>query len=110
MPSLSNILQLATKELRSLALDPAIVLLILYAFSLSIHTSATAVPESPHRATVGVVNEDASTLSWRLIDALQMPYFLPPESITREQMDTGMDSGRFTFTLVFLSVFQVVLL
>src|SRR5690554_6831829 len=99
MPSLGNILQLGIKELRSLARDPAMVLLILYAFSLSIHTSATAVPESPHRATVGVVNEDASALSWRLIDALQMPYFLPPESITREQMDTGMDSGRFTFTL-----------
>ncbi|MDR5901013.1 ABC transporter permease [Halomonas icarae] len=99
MPSLGNILQLGIKELRSLARDPAMVVLILYAFSLSIHTSATAVPESPHRATVGVVNEDASALSWRLIDALQMPYFLPPEPITREQMDAGMDSGRFTFTL-----------
>ncbi|QFU00882.1 Inner membrane transport permease YhhJ [Halomonas sp. THAF5a] len=99
MSSLGKILQLGIKELRSLTQDPGMLLLILYAFSLSIHISATAVPESPHRATIGIVNEDASTLSWRLADAFQLPYFLPPEPITREQLDSGMDSGRFTFTL-----------
>lgn len=106
MSSLANLLHLGIKELRSLARDPAMLLLILYAFSLSIHTSATAVPESPHRATIGVVNEDASTLSWRLMDAFRLPYFLPPEPITRAQLDSGMDSGRFTFTLEIPPDFQ----
>ncbi|HSH47727.1 MAG TPA: ABC transporter permease [Halomonas sp.] len=99
MRSLTNILQLGIKELRSLSRDPALMLLIVYAFSLSIYSSATAVPESPYRATVGVVNEDSSPLSYRLLDAFQLPYFLPPQAITHAQMDSGMDAGRYTFTL-----------
>ena len=99
MRSLTNILQLGIKELRSLSRDPALVILIVYAFSLSIYSSATAVPEAPYRATVGVVNEDPSPLSYRILDAFQLPYFLPPQAITHAQMDSGMDAGRYTFTL-----------
>lgn len=99
MRSLSNILQLGIKELRSLARDPALVALIIYAFSLSIYSSATAMPETPNRATIAVVDEDRSQVSARLIDAFQLPYFLPPTLIDHRQMDQGMDSGLYTFTL-----------
>ena len=97
--ALGNILQLGIKELRSLARDPALVVLIIYAFSLSIYSSATAMPETPHRATIAVVDEDRSQVSARLIDAFQLPYFLPPTRIDHRQMDRGMDSGLYTFTL-----------
>ncbi|HBH39550.1 MAG TPA: hypothetical protein DDX06_14335, partial [Curvibacter sp.] len=97
--ALGNILQLGIKELRSLARDPALVVLIIYAFSLSIYSSATAMPETPHRATIAVVDEDRSQVSARLIDAFQLPYFLPPTRIDHQQMDRGMDSGLYTFTL-----------
>lgn len=99
MRSLGNILQLGIKELRSLARDPALVLLIIYAFSLSIYSSATAMPETPNRATIAVVDEDRSQVSARLIDAFQLPYFLPPTRIDHRQMDQGMDGGLYTFTL-----------
>lgn len=99
MRALTNIIQLGIKELRSLARDPALVLLIIYAFSLSVYSSATAVPEAPFRATVGVVNEDPSPLSYRILDGFQLPYFVPPVPITHQQMDKGMDSGAYTFTL-----------
>ncbi|MFD2192286.1 ABC transporter permease [Pistricoccus aurantiacus] len=99
MRSLTNIFQLGIKELRSLSRDPALMLLIVYAFSLSIYSSATAVPEAPFRATIGVVNEDPSPLSYRILDGFQLPYFVPPEPITHAQMDTGMDEGLYTFTL-----------
>ena len=99
MRALTNILQLGIKELRSLARDPALVILIVYAFSLSIYSSATAIPEAPYRATIGVVNEDPSPLSYRILDGFQLPYFVPPEPITHAQMDTGMDEGLYTFTL-----------
>ncbi|WP_027967510.1 ABC transporter permease [Halomonas halocynthiae] len=99
MRFLTNILQLGIKELRSLSRDPALVLLIIYAFSLSIYSSATAVPEAPFRATIGVVNEDPSPLSYRILDGFQLPYFQPPQAITHAQMDSGMDAGRYTFTL-----------
>ncbi|TBU95562.1 ABC transporter permease [Stutzerimonas kirkiae] len=99
MASLSNILQLGIKELRSLYRDPALVLLIVYAFTLGIYSSATGVPEAPHRATIGVIDEDQSQVSQRIISAFQMPYFLPPKPIDLQEMDQGMDAGLYTFTL-----------
>ncbi|TBU81966.1 hypothetical protein DNK06_05460 [Pseudomonas daroniae] len=99
MRKLSNILQLGIKELRSLYRDPALLLLIVYAFTLGIYSSATGVPEAPHRATIGVIDEDQSQLSQRIIAAFQMPYFLAPKPITLEEMDSGMDAGLYTFTL-----------
>ncbi|RRV17249.1 ABC transporter permease [Pseudomonas saudiphocaensis] len=96
---LSNILQLGIKELRSLYRDPALVLLIVYAFSLGIYSSATGVPEAPHRATIGVVDEDQSQASTRIVNAFQLPYFLPPKAINLAEMDSGMDAALYTFTL-----------
>ena len=43
---LANILQLGVKELRGLARDPMLVVLILYAFTLSIYTASTSMPET----------------------------------------------------------------
>ena len=99
MRALGNIFQLGLKELRSLYRDPALLVLILYAFSLAIYTAATAMPEAPHRATLGVVDEDQSQASQRILNAFQLPYFLPPIPIDLHQMDSGMDAGAYTFTL-----------
>ncbi|QGZ28997.1 ABC transporter permease [Stutzerimonas stutzeri] len=99
MRTLTNIIQLGIKELRSLYRDPALLVLIIYAFTLAIHVSATALPESPHRASVAIVDEDQSQASQRVINAFLLPYFMPPELIDLHQMDTGMDAGFYTFTL-----------
>ncbi len=106
MRKLSNILQLGIKELRSLYRDPALLLLIAYAFTVGVYSSAAGVPEMPHRATIGLVDEDRSQLSMRIASAFQMPYFLPPAPITLEEMDSGMDSARYTFTLNIPPKFQ----
>lgn len=106
MPRLVNVLHLGLKELRSLYRDPALLLLIVYAFTLGIYASATGVPEAPHRATLAVVDEDQSQASQRLLNAFQLPYFLPPERIDLAGMDRGMDDGRYTFTLVIPANFQ----
>jgi ABC-2 type transport system permease protein len=99
MQTLGNILQLGIKELRSLYRDPALLLLIVYFFTLGIYSGATAVPEAPHRATIGVIDEDRSQVSTRIVSAFQMPYFMPPQSIDLAEMDQGMDAGLYTFTL-----------
>ncbi|MEQ5834264.1 ABC transporter permease [Marinobacter sp. NFXS9] len=97
--SLSNILQLGIKELRTLFRDPAMVILIIYAFTLSVHASATGEPEALYRATIAVVDEDQSPVSRRIIDAFQAPYFVAPVQASHAAMDEGMDKGRYTFTL-----------
>ena len=110
MRTLGNAFQLGLKELRSLYRDPALLVLIVYAFTVAIYSAATAQPESPHRATLAVVDEDQSQVSQRILNAFQLPYFLPPEPIDLWQMDSGMDAGLYTFTLNIPPDFQADLL
>ncbi|MFC0220331.1 ABC-2 type transport system permease protein [Pseudochelatococcus lubricantis] len=97
--SLSNIIQLGIKELRGLARDPVLLVLIVYSFTLSVYTAATAMPETLNRAPIAIVDEDRSPLSTRIVSAFYPPLFTPPELITRSEMDRRMDAGSDTFAL-----------
>lgn len=99
MQQLKNVYRLGCKELWSIARDPMMILLIIYVFSVSIYTSATAVKETLNNATIAIVDEDDSLLSQRIISAFYPPHFTTPEIITLDQMDSGMDSGRYTFVV-----------
>ncbi len=96
---ISNIVQLGIKELRGLMRDPMLLLLIAYAFTLSIYTASQALPESLNRAAIAVVDEDQSPLSSRIITAFYPPYFSLPRLITQPEMDSRMDAGLDTFAL-----------
>lgn len=95
----ANILHLGIKELRSLARDPLMLGLIVYAFTVSVYTAATAMPETLHKAPIAIVDEDRSQLSQRIVSAFYPPYFLPPALISQTEMDAGLDAGRYTFAL-----------
>lgn len=99
MRTASNILHLGIKELRSLARDPIMLILIAWAFSVSIYTAATAMPETLNRAPIAIVDEDRSPLSGRIASAFLPPYFIPPVLITQAEMDQRMDAGLDTFAL-----------
>ncbi|NLC71246.1 MAG: ABC transporter permease [Desulfuromonadaceae bacterium] len=103
---LSHIWNLGIKELRSLGRDPMLLFLIVYVFTAGVYSRATAMPESLHKAPIAIVDEDRSPLSNRIVGAFYPPYFLPPEMITRGEMDAGMDAGRYTFALNIPSGFQ----
>ncbi|KPF42125.1 ABC transporter permease [Rhizobium sp. AAP43] len=96
---LANILNLGIKELRGLARDPALLLLIVYAFTLNIYTAATAAPESLNKAAISIVDEDRSPLSARIVDAFYPPHFLTPKLIDPSVMDQRMNAGLDTFVL-----------
>jgi ABC-2 type transport system permease protein len=95
----ANILHLGIKELRSLVRDPLMLGLVVYAFTFAIYSAATALPETLNRAPIAIVDEDNSPVSWRITDAFQMPYFLPPAVISQAEMDARMDAGLDTFAL-----------
>ena len=63
---LCNIYRLGIKELWSLLRDPAMLLLIVYVFTASVYTGATAMPESLRNAPIAIVDEDQSQLSTRI--------------------------------------------
>lgn len=97
--NLGNILYLGIKELWSVARDPTMIVLILFAFTLSVYAGATAQPETLNKAPIAIVDEDQSPLSTRIIGAFLPPYFLPPSMVTQDQMDARMDEGLDTFAL-----------
>ena len=99
MLHLSNIYRLGVKELWSLWRDPVMLVLIVYTFTVAIYTAATAMPETLHNAPIAIVDEDDSPLSKRIASAFYPPQFSPPQMITLEEMDRGMDEGRYTFVI-----------
>ena len=96
---LANIFNLGVKELRSLMRDPVMLLLIAYAFTAAIYSAAAAIPETLKNAAIGIVDEDRSALSMRLVSAFYPPYFNTPTLITPAEMDARLDDGSITFAL-----------
>src|SRR5215471_20135007 len=96
---IKNVLHLGVKELWSLARDPIMLLLIVFAFTVSIYSTASALPDTLYKAPIAIVDEDQSVLSQRIIDAFRPPLFLKPELVSREEMDARMDAGLDTFAL-----------
>jgi ABC-2 type transport system permease protein len=99
MTSLRNIFNLGLKELRSLARDKVMLLLILYAFTGAIYEAAATIPETLNRAAIGIVDEDRSALSARIAADFYPPYFTAPVQLTPTEMDAGLDEGTITFAI-----------
>jgi len=103
---LLNIWRLGVKELWSLWREPVMLVLIVYLFTVSIYTAATAMPETLHNSVIAVVDEDRSPLSSRIVSAFYPPHFNAPVMISHNEIDPGMDAGQFTFALTIPSGFQ----
>lgn len=95
----ANVLNLGIKELISLSRDLIMIVFIIYAFTVSVYTAATAMPEVLNKTPIAIVDEDQSPLSERIVSAFYPPYFLAPEIISAAEMDAGLDAGLFTFAL-----------
>ena len=91
---LANVRLLGVKELWSLWRDPMMLALIVYTFTVSVYTAATAMPETLNKAAIAVVDEDGSALSAR------PPAFDAPVRITQAQVDPALDAGHYTLVLV----------
>ena len=96
---LINIYHLGIKELYSLRYDPVMLFLIIYSFTFSVYMIAKGNVTGVVNAAVAIVDEDRSQLSQRINDALLPPQFLPPEQIRLDEVDAGMDIGRYTFVI-----------
>jgi ABC-2 type transport system permease protein len=97
--SLDNIRHLGIKELFSLRYDPVMLILIAYMFSFSVMEEASNATTTVVNAPVAIVDEDHSHLSRRIGDALMEPQFQPPQSISVEEIDRGMETARYAFVI-----------
>lgn len=103
---MSNVFHLGVKELWSLARDPIMLVLVVFAFTISVYTGTNAISETLSRAPIAIVDKDRPPLSQRISSAFQPPYFLPPKLITQAEMDERMGAGLDTFALNIPTDFQ----
>ena len=101
-----NIYHLGVKELWSLVRDPIMIVLITFSFTVSIYSASTAVSDSLNKAAIAIVDEDDSPLSARIKNSFYLPLFTKPADISFAQVDSGMDSGQYTFALTVPANFQ----
>jgi ABC-2 type transport system permease protein len=94
-----NILRLVVKELRSIRADPTMLILVAYAFSISVNTVATGAVTEATNLSVGVVDEDGSDLSREIASSLVRPTFQPAVHIRATDIDSKMDRGELLFVL-----------
>ncbi|MGD8958181.1 MAG: ABC transporter permease [Chromatiaceae bacterium] len=103
---LANVYRLGLKEMISLRHDPVLVLLIIYAFTISIVAPARGVKLELLNASVAVVDEDRSQLSRRIADSLREPYFQPAVPLDMHAVDAVLDAGHYTFVIDIPPAFQ----
>jgi ABC-2 type transport system permease protein len=99
MRTISTIFWLGIKELRSFFRDWVLLGLAVYSFSLAVIAQAQSNAQELHNASIGVVDEDRSTLSRRIFRAFLPPYFRPAEPVQEHDIDRLMNNGRYTFII-----------
>jgi len=97
--TLANIFWLGTKELRSFLRDYVLLGLVVYSFSLAIIAQAQSSSQEVHNASIAIVDEDHSTLSWRITHAFLPPYFQTPQPIAERDITPAMNAGKYTFVI-----------
>jgi ABC-2 type transport system permease protein len=101
-----NIFRLVIKELRSIRSDPTMLILVVYAFSISVNTVATGAVTEATNLSVGIVDEDGSELSRQIAEGLVPPTFQPAVQITAAQIDPKMDKGELLLVVEIPPNFQ----
>lgn len=102
-----NVFRLVIKELRSIRADPTMLILVAYAFSISVNTVATGAVTEATNLSVGIVDEDGSDLSREIAEGLVQPTFQPAVQIRASEIDSKMDRNELLFVVEIPPNFQV---
>ena len=103
---LVNIFRLVIKELRSIRSDPTMLILVVYAFSISVNTVATGAVTEATNLSVGIADEDGSELSRQIAEGLVRPTFQPAVQIRASEIDAKMNNGELLFVVEIPPNFQ----
>lgn len=106
MQRATNIFWLMIKEFRTLWREAILLLLVIYSFGPGLYVESSGAGETLSKASVTFVDEDRSTLSRALENALLAPRYLPPLSARADQIDEMMDWGQTIFVVVVPAGFE----
>src|ERR1700749_3611916 len=101
-----NVFRLVIKELRSIRSDPTMLILVVYAFTISVNTVATGAVTEATNLSVGIADEDGSELSRQIAEGLVRPTFQPAVQIRPSDIDSKMDKGEMLFAVEIPTNFQ----
>ena len=100
MRSLTNVLWLGLKELRSLRHDAVLVTFVAYAFTMAVYSQARGTSSEVNNASIAFVDEDQSMLAKQIVSAFRPPRFKPPLMLRADEIERAMDEGRTMFVVV----------
>jgi ABC-2 type transport system permease protein len=103
---IANVFRLVIKELRSIRSDPTMLILVIYAFTISVNTVATGAVTEATNLSVGIADEDGSELSRQIAESLVRPTFQPAVQIRPSDVDAKMDKGELLFVVEIPPNFQ----
>lgn len=103
---LKNVYFLCGKEIKSFFSDFTLFVLVVIIFTVTIYSVAKGITTEVKNATVAILNQDQSTLSYRIQDAMLAPQFSRVVEIQAEQIDEAMDNGDYIFVLTIPSHFS----
>jgi ABC-2 type transport system permease protein len=98
--SLTNVLWLGLKELRSLRHDAVLVTFVAYAFTMAVYSQARGTSSEVNNASIAFVDEDQSMLAKQIVSAFRPPRFKPPLMLRADEIERAMDEGRTMFVVV----------
>jgi len=96
---LLNVWLLSGKELRSLLRDIALMVIVVFFFTVSVYSVAKGVKAEVSNASVAILDGDHSDLSRRLRHAINPPYFKTPVDIARGDIGAALDQGKYIFVI-----------
>jgi ABC-2 type transport system permease protein len=82
------------------------LILVVYAFSISVNTVATGAVTEATNLSVGIADEDGSELSRQIAEGLVRPAFQPAVQIRASDIDSKMDRGELLFVVEIPPNFQ----
>jgi ABC-2 type transport system permease protein len=94
-----HIFQLGLKEMLSLARDPVLLFLIVYAFTFSVYTPSKSAVMDVVNASIAIVDEDNSEAGRTIQQSMLPPLFLPATQISFDDINHAMDTGKYTFVV-----------
>ena len=95
-----NTFYLGLKEFSSLKRDTVLIVLVIYAFTIGIYIAAEGRSIAVHNTAIAIVDEDGSALSRSITEGFYPPYFQRAEQIDISQVESVMNSGRYTFVII----------
>lgn len=96
---IKNVWFLSIKEFKSVISDITLMGLVVAVFTVAVYSVSTGLTTEVKNASVAIIDQDQSALSYQIRDAILPPYFKPAVLIQAHERDAKLDKGEFVFII-----------